>query len=220
MPRLSLNLSACKNLTTLNIESFNDALEINEISPLSLQELSILEVTMSVRGLLLTLPSCKHLSYLFLGSVSDSKVVNILVDVLPRLTRLQKIVLCSKNTDVSGTGVPKLSLNLSACKNLTTLNIESVNDALEINEISPLSLQELSILEVTMSVRGLLLTLPSCKHLSYLFLGSVSDSKVVNILVDVLPRLTRLQKIVLCSKNTEIEAVAKLQGLEISYHDI
>ena len=70
------------NLTKIHVDSIT-------ISPVSLEHLNLSDVPGSLKALLLSLPDCKHLTYLRIYSNPEKQDAKLLADVLPWLTQVR-----------------------------------------------------------------------------------------------------------------------------------
>ena len=171
---------------------------------------------------------CKNISKLDLRLMHIHEV-DMLQSALSSFTHLRQLTI----QDVSFTGERKLVLDLMGMKGLTTLDLESTK--VEIKKIG-LCLEKLVIKHVTASLRGLMLALPDSKHLRNLTISSLYDKHDAKVLIDVLPRQTRLQYMEyscgrwtniptnadsdLCSmvdNAAVVQAIAKMTGLKSLY---
>ena len=154
--QICLELTHCTGLT---LDLRNIHLKGVEVSPVSLQNLTISDVSGSLRGLLSALRECQHLTYLHLKSLSDEHA--------------------------------NLSWDLKACSRLSTLHLSQVH--VGSFDIIPVSLNYLTLSNVSCSLRGLLLCLPECQRLTNIRIESLANDQDVKLLADVLPRLPQVR---------------------------
>ena len=105
---MRLDLPNLKNLKVLHLTGIH--VERIKISPVSLQNLNIIYVSGSLRGLLSALPDCQHLTDLSITSLSNEQDVKLLADVLPRLTQVREMRYDGWQSDTGNEGVVRLLL--------------------------------------------------------------------------------------------------------------
>ena len=163
---LHLDMKAKTRLRTLSLKQRYDAKYLN-----------IVDIT-----------QCRSLNNLSLEDV-HVKSVDMLQESLSSFTQLKNLTL--ESVKFSNDHKDKMRLDLPNLKNLKVLHLTGIH--VERIKISPVSLQNLRISNVSGSLRGLLSVLPECKHLTHLDIKSLSDEQDVKLLADVLPRLTQVR---------------------------
>ena len=145
------DLKNCTKLRALHLTSMR--LESIEISPVSLQTLSLDEVSGSLKGLLSALPKCQNLTDLYISQ-----------------SLFHFWSLSEQNVKVGDDYDRKMCLDLKASKRLTRMRLSNIH--LRSIEINPVSLKYVEISHVSGSLQGLLSTFPECQNLTNLEMRS------------------------------------------------
>ena len=206
------SLRECQQLKDLRLDSHSDeymtdlCLDLKACSRLTRLELSNVHV------------GSFDISPVSLKQITISRVSGSLQGLLSSLRECQQLTHLDLYS-LSDEHNSDLCLDIKACSRLTSLTLSKMH--VDSSDISPVSLENLSLSNVSGSLRGLLSFLPQCQRLTYLSIFSLSVAQDVKLLADLLPRLTQVRKMT-------YEAGAKYVGRQrdprnegvVGYHSV